>query len=116
MNAEKKGKFSQLAKRLKSMTEDQKMDFIAARSVLNVEGRSLSMNNAVLLLLQADETTPTVVGGYRQWQRAGRQVQKGEHGLMLWYPSKRKNDDDSEEPVRFYVGTVFDISQTQERV
>lgn len=29
---------------------------------------------------QSNSTTPTIVGGYRQWQQAGQQVKKGEHG------------------------------------
>ena len=111
MNQQRKEAFSKLAKALKNMTEEQKLDLIAEKSITNVEGKALSLNNAVLMLMQA-ENIPTVVGGYRQWQSAGRQVSKGQHGLMIWYPSSRKSDD-GEDETRFFVGTVFDIAQTE---
>ena len=115
MNKERKEKFSKLAKRLKGMTEQEKADLVAGVGIHNVDGKLLSLNNMCLLLFQSDGTIPTVVGGYRQWQNAGRQVKRGEHGMMIWYPSSRKKDEDSEEEMRFYVGTVFDISQTEEK-
>lgn len=60
-------------------------------------------------------TIPTVVGGYRQWQRAGRQVQKGEHGSIIWFPRMSKNEEtDTEELKGFMLATVFDVSQTKE--
>ena len=48
---------------------------------------------------------------------------KGEHGLSIWVPSKRKgngveaDDENADEPeeIRFLVGTVFDVSQTAEK-
>jgi len=113
MNAERKAQFGILAKKLKGMTEAQKVNMILNRGIVNVKGKALSLHNNCLLLLQANGTTPTVVGGYRQWKVTGRQVQKGQHGLMIWYPSRRKVEGE-EEKVNFYVGTVFDISQTKE--
>lgn len=113
MNQTKKQKFSKLAKALKAMTEEDKLDLIATRSIVNTEGKALSLNNAVLMLMQREEDIPTVVGGYRQWQAAGRQVQKGERGMMIWYPSRRKKEDSEDEETRFFVGTVFDILQTE---
>ena len=114
MKQERKEKMSKLAKALKGMTEDEKLNLIAARSITNVDGKALSLNNTVLMLLQRAENIPTVVGGYRQWQSAGRQVQQGQHGMMIWYPSRKKSEDDSEdETTRFFMGTVFDIAQTE---
>lgn len=115
MSPERKKKFSELAKALAELTEDQKIDLIMKHNIVNVDGHALSGTNTILLIMQQNGTIPTVVGGYRQWQKAGRQVQKGEHGMMLWYPSsKKKEDDEGEEETQFFVGTVFDISQTQE--
>ena len=117
MNPERKEKFTGLAKRLKAMTEDEKIDFVSKiGSIVNVDGKSLSLQNTCLLLFQSSDV-PTMVGGFRQWQRAGRQVKKGEHGLMIWCPSSRASKDSDEEPeLTFFVGTVFDIGQTEERV
>lgn len=116
MKKERKKKFSKLAKRLRGMTEQEKLDLVVNAGIRNVDGREMSLNNTCLLLFQS-EAVPTVVGGYRQWQNASRQVKAGEHGMMIWYPSSRKKDEDSdeEEETRFYVGTVFDISQTEEK-
>lgn len=114
MNAERKAAFSALAKKVKAMSESDKVAFVSSRAIVNTEGKALSLKNACLLLYQS-ATVPTVVGGYRQWQRAGRQVQKGEHGLAIWYPSRRKGEEGEEDKLSFFVGTVFDISQTKER-
>ena len=121
MNPERKKQFNELRKRLNELTEDQKLEFVArVGGITNTEGKVLSQHNTILLVMQRENNIPTVVGGYRQWQKAGRQVMKGEHGLMIWYPSPRKNDDsngdgDDDEKVDFYIGTVFDISQTKEK-
>ena len=116
MNSERKAKVQQLAKRLKAMTEEQKIDFIAQyKAVVTVDGHALSRNNTILVIFQSTETIPTVVGGYRQWQRAGRQVQKGEHGSIIWFPRiQGRTEDDPGELQGFMLATVFDISQTKE--
>lgn len=113
MNQNRKNAFNKLAKALKGMTEEQKLDLIAKRSITNVDGKTLSLNNAVLMCMQRSEEIPTVVGGYRQWLTAGRQVQQGQRGMMIWYPSRKQNEDDEDETTRFFVGTVFDIAQTE---
>lgn len=118
MNGERKAKFNQLRKQLANLSEDQKLQLILeAGGITNVEGHTLSHTNTLLMMMQLS-TTPTVVGGYRQWLRAGRQVRRGQHGLMIWYPSRKVQDEDEEtdEELNFYVGTVFDISQTDERL
>jgi antirestriction protein ArdC len=74
----------------------------------------------------------TVVGGFQQWKRMGRMVRKGEKGLAIWFPRMRAaaddggerrlvagvsdgEDDDGEKmEMKFMLGTVFDISQTEE--
>lgn len=45
---------------------------------------------------------------------------KGQHGFMIYYPSKKDKSDadisnDEEADLNFYIGTVFDISQTEEK-
>lgn len=118
MSPERKAKFRTLAKRLKNLSESDKLSLVANNGIRNVDGHSLSLNNTCLLLFQANGTVPTVVGGYRQWQKADRQVRRGEHGMMIWFPTSRKEDpedEDSEDITRFFIGTVFDISQTEEK-
>jgi len=114
MSPERKQKFSILAKKLKAMDEGAKLNFVAERLIHNVDNKQMSLNNTMLMLMQRSEEIPTVVGGFKQWLNAGRCVKKGEHGMMIWYPSSRKKEDSEEEETRFYVGTVFDIAQTAE--
>jgi N-terminal domain of anti-restriction factor ArdC len=74
-----------------------------------------------LILIHAQHPAPTMVAGYRRWQNLGRQVHKGERGIKILVPYKRKvtqdedrNDDAGDRMVvqGFGVGTVFDVSQT----
>ena len=78
-----------------------------------------SAHNVALILAQNPDATH--VAGYRAWQQLGRQVRKGEKGLVILVPlvSRVKGDGDAEadEPdervvTRFGVGYVFDIAQT----
>lgn len=63
--------------------------------------------------------TATDARGYREWQRAGRQVRKGEHGVRIWVPRRDgghiKRTAAEGEPIarqRFTMTTVFDVAQT----
>ena len=81
-----------------------------------------SANNVALILAQCPDATQ--VAGYRAWQGLGRQVRKGEKGLVILVPltSRVKHEgkedggehDESAERVvtRFGVGYVFDVAQT----
>ena len=69
-----------------------------------------------------------VVASYRTWQQLGRQVRKGERGVMVWYPKPYWVDPATGDRVRppkseadqarlhrrvaFGVGYVFDLSAT----
>jgi hypothetical protein len=104
-----------IARELKAMTDAERAALAARVGVVTIEGRPLSFRNTCLLAFQ--NAAVTVVGGYRQWQTAGRQVRKGEHGLMIWIPTTRKapaapEGAEGEDETRFLVGTVFDIAQT----
>ena len=57
--------------------------------------RARSFNNTLLIWFQHEanftagrvsEPFPSLVAGYRQWQQLGRQVQKGQPGLMIFAP------------------------------
>lgn len=101
-----------------TMTKEQRNELVRAGLVKRIEGGSLSFRNTALVYLQSmgADTVPTIVGGYDQWKRAGRQVKRGEHGLTIWFPVGSRNENDEIEHIeRFYTGTVFDISQTEPR-
>ena len=88
-----------------------------------------SPTNVALILLQRPDATK--VAGYRAWQGLGRQVKKGEHGIAIFVPYRRRiavpvepeGRDETEQPsptrtvfgpvTGFGVGTVFDVGQTE---
>lgn len=59
---------------------------------------------------------PSRVAGYRTWQKVGRQVRRGEHGLAILAPVTRRIEAEDGEEERRVVGFrpvhVFDMSQT----
>lgn len=114
----RRAQFRTLAQQVAALTEQQRGAMAAQMAgAVTVEGRQLSIHNACLLACQYPNAT--LVGGFRQWLSHGRQVRKGEHGLMIWAPIRGKangnaptvTDLDSERP-HFIMVTVFDVSQT----
>lgn len=113
--------FRELAGKIGRMTPAER-GALAARlpCIATVEGRSLSPFNQCLIAAQCP--TATLVGGFRQWIKAGRAVRKGEHGLALWVPTFAKADpgkldgetSSADSETHFIMGTVFDVSQTDE--
>ena len=81
----------------------------------SIEGKGYSLTNTMLILLQAPYAT--VLGGFRQWKAAGRQVRKGERGILIWVPSvsRQEGEGEGEGPaeVHFLTGYVFDVAQTE---
>jgi len=85
-----------------------------------------SPTNAAWILAQAPEATK--VASYRTWQQVGRQVRKGETGIMVFHPKPYWVDPTTGDRVRpprdparrarieqrigFGVGHVFDVAQT----
>jgi hypothetical protein len=112
-----------LAKRIASMTEADRA-VLASRmgGVTTIEGHALSLRNQCLVAMQAEEAS--VVGGFRQWIKAGRVVEKGQKGIGIRVPCSpggnaeieddEEQEDGSKKRMRFTFGTVFDISQTKE--
>ena len=112
---EKKAKIKELRDKLKSLDDNTRAEMLKNGHIMTIEGKSLSDKNTLLLLFQG--VRDSIVGGYQQWKQAGRQVKKGEHGLVIWFPSKFKkvNEDGEEsEGTNFFTGTVFSQSQTEE--
>jgi len=74
-----------------------------------------SFHNCLLIVMQKPEATH--VAGFRKWQLMNRYVRKGEKGIAIIFPMKVKitdsGEDEDEVILRFKVGHVFDISQTE---
>ena len=89
------------------------------RRFLAVQARfhKYSWHNSLLICIQRPDATQ--VAGYRTWQKLGRQVRKGEHGIMIFAPCPWKreveNDDgetETEQGIYFRAVHVFDVAQT----
>ena len=113
--ADKKARISELRRKLAGLTPDERQAFTDRGIIATVEGRTLSLHNTFMVYLQCNGQTPSVVGGYQQWKRAGRQVMKGQHGFTILFPAgeKDKETGDILHANRFYAATIFDISQTE---
>lgn len=118
---ERRKKFVALVKQVADLSDEQRAALAAKILVRTVEGHMLSVTNQMLVALQFEN--PTFVGGFQQWRKAGRCVRKGEHGICIWIPKEKKEDPNkkpgeisSNEHPNFFMGTVFDISQTEEAV
>jgi len=111
-----------LSATIKAMTELERLELIQTYGAKTCEGHTLSDKNTLLLIMQAralHAECPTVVAGFKQWKRNGRTVRKGQHGLSIYVPCKRKaekNDDGDEKPRKTFFKSVrvFDITQTEE--
>lgn len=85
------------------------------RRYLEVQARfhHYSFGNVALILFQRPDATH--VAGYNTWLRLHRYVRRGEKGIKIIVPMRKKEDpDDPEDEGRLFfgIGTVFDISQT----
>src|SRR5438093_7234673 len=86
------------------------------RRYLDAQSRfhTYSPSNALLVLLQRPDATR--VAGYVTWQQLGRQVRKGERGIRIVVPMRRRKraedtEEDDESRVYFGSGTVFALDQ-----
>lgn len=113
-----KAEMSKLSKKIKAMDETEKQAFIGRNLIITAEGHRLSLRNTCLLLFQCSEFTPTQIGGFRQWQKAGRMVQEGQHSCgCIMVPMGVKKDSDGnrdDSDIKFRYIPVFDVSQTDE--
>lgn len=114
--AAKREAFKALAASLSEMTAEHRHEIVASHGgIRTIEGHTMSPFNSCLVIRQNNEAT--IVGGYQQWQRAGRQVKTGQSGLMIWVPASFKVKDESgetgEKKTGFVIGHVFDITQTE---
>jgi hypothetical protein len=93
------------------------------RRMLEVAGQFHTYSTSNVLLILAQRPDATRVAGYRTWQRMGRQVRRGEKGIMILAPvvyRRRPVDqhDETEQPELarilrgFTVVHVWDQAQT----
>lgn len=75
-----------------------------------------------LLLICPQCPNATYVAGFNTWKKLGRWVKKGERGIVVIVPMRKKHDEDEslemkhervEQDIRFRAGFVFDVSQTE---
>lgn len=113
MTDDKKLKIKQLREYLSTLDETQRQELAGKVGIVSIEnGHGFSVTNQVLMAFQNPNVT--IVGGFNQFKSANRMIKKGEHGMIIFYPSAKKNDETGGDDVNFYCGTVFDISQTTE--
>jgi hypothetical protein len=124
--AERRERFTVLAKQVAAMGEDERAELVMRTgAIVTVEERALSVFNSCLVLTQLPGAS--LVGGFLLWKAHGRSVRKGAVGLMIWIPTKGKADapkaegdvsgetgSDGPRRAGFVMGTVFDVSQTEE--
>lgn len=120
LRQEKKEKIIRIRKTLSELSEEQRQAIADQYGIVTVEGHLLTPHNQCFLVAQS-EINFTVVGGFQQWRKAGRSVRKGEHGFLIFVPSKQKEETENQidnfiadnEDIKFYTATVFDVSQTE---
>ena len=111
-------KMAEVRKKLANLTDAEKDALKAKAVIVSVEGHALSPINTMMVYIQAHANglEPMVVGGYRQWQKAGRQIRKGQHGFSIAIPVGVKTEKDgyiNDDNLHFWTATVFDVSQTE---
>ena len=117
-----KDKAKELRARIDASLDDlaQAVDEVRAsetfQAYLDIQARfhKYSWHNSLLIMMQCPQASQ--VTGYRTWQELGRQVRKGERGIMIFAPcpwKREKDDGDTEEGVFFKAVHVFDVAQTE---
>lgn len=76
---------------------------------------SYSMCNTLLAIVQRPDFT--LLSGYNDWKRRGRQVKKSERAIRILAPMVKKIKDENEDETLIIRGfrpvSVFDVSQTE---
>ena len=104
-----------ISKQIAAMTEEQRIELSRKMGLMtNCEGKQLSLVNTMLILTAIP--TASMVGGFQQWKKVGRQIIKGEQArAYIFIPCKKKNKNEGEsDSVFFNTKAVWDISQTEE--
>ncbi len=123
--ASKQDKAKELRKRIDDSLDTlaKAVDTVRAsetfRAYLEVHARfhRYSWRNSMLIMMQRPHASR--VAGYGTWKKLGRQVRKGERGIMIFAPCpwKRERETDggeteTEQGIFFRAVHVFDVAQT----
>lgn len=118
-----KRKMQKARRILEGGLEDVARDREALESYLRFRAHFRSYSRRNTLLIRAQRPSARFCKGYRQWQQVGRQVKRGENGIMIYVPLLRKpTEEEIEEDGRdpdervlygWTVGYVFDYEQTK---
>ncbi|WP_068927442.1 ImmA/IrrE family metallo-endopeptidase [Planobispora rosea] len=85
--------------------------------------RRYTLANLMMIIRQCPDATD--VRPLREWNKAGRRVRKGEHGIRIWAPRMKRaeeeetsgNGENSDPAQRMLAGfllvSVFDVAQTE---
>lgn len=119
-------KLRAMAARISKLDDADKEDMIFRHGAIKTcEGHSLSMNNTCMLIEQAiifGEAIPCMVAGFKQWQKAGRVVRKGQHAIghimvpMVLGHSEDAETGETKANIRYKLVPVFGIDQTEPKV
>ena len=109
-----KNALEKLTVELEKGTSQQFKKFLAAMAKFH----RYSWGNALLITLQRSDAKH--VAGYRTWQKLGRQVKKGQKGILIMAPivyrrrqaNEREAKEEDERTVGLKAAYVFDVSQT----
>lgn len=111
-------KMNALVKQVGAMSKEEREAIAKRAPIVTSDGHPISGFNTCFLMHQT-ELPLTVIGGFKQWQRAGRTVIPGESAAgYIYVPMNgKKQDDESKERERMYfkLAPMFDISQTEEK-
>jgi hypothetical protein len=128
---ERRTHFRELVKQLAELSDEERAARLRGFGFIKLSTQAAySPANSLLIAFQsANVARPTILGGFAEWLKKGRAVRKGEHGYMIWIPMGAKKQEvqavdtsgalttmlQEASDVRFFIGTVFDISQTEEK-
>jgi hypothetical protein len=124
---ERRAQFKHVCATVAALPVEKRVLLANKFGIRNPEGRELSAFNQCLLVHQ--NSNASIVGGFAQWRANGRKVCKGSRALAIWCPkSKGGKDSANDAPAltngdaptageveaksAFFIGYVFDISQT----
>ncbi len=101
--------------RLIAQLEEGQSDSLKAYLAAMGQFHAYSLGNVFLIKAQFPKASR--VAGYCAWQKLGRYVRRGEHGIRILVPIVYRDADrgDEERVVAFRTGYVFDLSQTEGR-
>jgi len=108
-------KMRQLAQTVRELPQEEQEKLAAQYGTVTCEGHALSPFNCIFLANQTGRIL-AIVGGCRQWGKAGRKVVKGEKAAgYIYVPMGQEVKEDGEEGrMKFRLVPVFDVSQTEE--